>query len=80
MQAAVGLPQKGEDLVFLLQAGGFFLHPAFKHRIALRQLLGHVVQRHAERRHLVAPVNLRPLGEITSAHRSGHTEQLFPRT
>ena len=79
MQSAVGLPQEGEDLVFLLQTGGFFLHPAFKHRIALRQLFRHIVQRHTERRHLVASANLRALGKIATAHRSGHAEQLFPR-
>ena len=79
MQTAVGLPQEGEDLVFLLQARGFFLHPAFQHRIALRQLFRHIVQRHAERRHLVASANLRALGKIASAHRAGHTQQLFPR-
>ncbi len=78
VQAAVGLPEKGEDLVFLLQPGGLLFYPLLQHRIALGQLAGHVVQRHAELGHLVTPADMRPLGKIALADGVGHAQQLPP--
>ena len=79
VQTTVGLPQEGEDLVFLLQSGRFFLNALFQHRVALGELCRHGVERLAEHGHLVAPADVRALGKIACGHRAGHCKQLFPR-
>ena len=79
MQTPVGLPQEGEDLVFLLQSGRFFLNALFQHRVALGELCRHGVERLTEHGHLVAPADVRALGKIACGHRAGHCQQLFPR-
>ena len=67
MQAAVGLPEEREDLIFLLKTGGLLFNALLQHRIALGQLAGHIVQRHAELSHLVTSADVRPLGKIALA-------------
>ena len=43
VQAAVGLPQEREDLVFVLQARCFLLYPLFQHRVTFGQFLRHII-------------------------------------
>ncbi|MNR01981.1 hypothetical protein D3C85_1178170 [compost metagenome] len=62
----------------MLQTSGFFLHPFFQHRVAFGEFSGHIIQGLAEHRHFIATADIRPLGEITLGHRTGHGQQLFP--
>ena len=79
VQAAVGLPQKRKDLIFVLQSRRFFLHPLFQHGITFGQFFRHIIQCRAQSGHLITPADTRALGKITLADGSRHRQQLLPR-
>ena len=79
VQAAVGLPQEREDLIFVLQTRRFLLYPLFQHRVTFGQFFRHIIQRRAQRCHLITPTDMCALSKITLTDGSRHRQQLFPR-
>ena len=78
MQTTIGLPQEGEDFVFLLQPCRFLLHAFFQHGVAFGEFFGHGIECLAQHRHFIPPADMRALSKIACGYRAGHCQQLFP--
>lgn len=80
VQQAAGAIEEAQHLILLLQVGGLLGHALLQPAVGGRQLVGHGVQRAAERRHFILVAALcEAAAKVAAAHRQRHLHQLSPR-